>query len=123
MRKVAALILIAAVCVGAPVLNAAGPPDTRVQQERLEWVRKCMTDLESIKPGMTRAHLNKLLRMDGGLQDLVTVRYLHPQCPYFKINVTFTVMRNHADQGRVVPTQDDKVVSVSKPYLENPAFD
>ena len=123
MKKIAALIAIAALCGVAAIPNAADPPDKRTQQERLEWVRKSMTDLTSIKPDMTRAQVDKLLPMDGGLQDYVTVRYIHPDCPFFKIDVAFNVNRNHEDQGRIVPAPDDKVVTVSKPYIELPFSD
>ncbi len=99
------------------------------QADREAWVRKCLTELNEIKPGMTRAEIEKRVQMDGGIQDLVTVRYLHPECylhpeyECFKINVEFSVKRNPANQNRIVPSPDDKAVTVSKPYIENPDLD
>jgi len=123
MKTVAAFVAIATMCLGLCALDAADQPDKRIQQDRIEWVSKCMTELQSIKPGMSRAEVEKTLPMDGGLQGYVTVRYVHTECSYFKIDVTFLVKRDADDQGRVVPTPEDTAVSVSKPYIEHPYYD
>jgi outer membrane murein-binding lipoprotein Lpp len=87
-------------------------------QDRVQWVLKCLADFGEIKPGMTRAEIDKRLRKEGGFQiGSKNVRYNHPECLYFKINVEFAVKRNPSDQNREVPSPDDKAVSVSKPYM------
>lgn len=91
--------------------------------EHEAWVAKCLDDFKEIKPGMMRAEIEKRMTKDGGLQSYVTVRYVHPECSYFKIDVEYSVKRNPAEQGRVVPSADDKAVKVSKPYIENPHGD
>ena len=121
MRITKAIIALAILIAGTHGLVAADQPDTRIQQDRTQWVRKCMDDFAAIKSGMTRAQVQKLFQMDGGVQGYETVRYLHPECPYFMVDVSFNVKRNEADQGRLVPTQEDKIVHVSKPYLEGPS--
>jgi hypothetical protein len=123
MKNTIILLAIAGICAGACLLHAADTQDKATQQERVKWVSKCMTELQSVKPGMTRAEVEKKFKMDGGLQGYVTVRYIHPECSYFKIDVKFLVKRNVEDQGRVVPTPKDKALSVSKPYIENPYYD
>ena len=123
MKRAIVLMMIASMCVGASLLLAADSGDKAKQRDRIIWVRKCMTELQSIRPGMTRAAVEKKFQMDGGLQGYVTVRYVHPDCSYFKVDVKFTVKRDSDDQGRVVPTPEDNTVSVSKPYIENPYSD
>jgi hypothetical protein len=123
MKNTIILMAIAGICVGAGLLHAADTQDKATQQERVKWVSRCMTELQSVKPGMTRAEVEKEFQMDGGLQGYVTVRYIHPECSYFKLDVKFLVKRNAEDQGRVVPTPKDKALSVSKPYIENPYCD
>ncbi len=83
----------------------------------------CSNDLGISIPDMTRAEVQAALEMDGGLNGYETVRYLHPHCQGFKIDVTYAVVRDHADQGRVKPTPQDKALSVSKPYAEAAFFD
>jgi len=94
--------------------------DGKVNQERLAWVAKCLKDFESIKPGMTRKDIRKRFPMDGGLQGVSLVRFAHPECPYFKIDVEFSFKRNPDDQNRAVMSPDDKAIKISKPYIEPP---
>jgi hypothetical protein len=72
---------------------------------------------------MTRGEVEKKLEMDGGLQTVSPVRFLDPACPGFKINVEFDFKRSAIDQNRAVETKADKVIRVSKPYLERPSMD
>jgi hypothetical protein len=60
---------------------------------------------------------------DGGLQGASPVRFAHPACAYFKIDVEFEFKRNAADQGRAIASKDDKATKVSKPYIESPILD
>ena len=87
------------------------------------WVEKCLRDFEFIKPGITRAEVEKRLSLDGGLQSFSSVRFVHPECAYFKINVEFEVKKDLNDQGRIMKGADNKVIKVSKPYIELPYSD
>jgi hypothetical protein len=87
------------------------------------WVRKCLAEFAAIKPGMTRAQIEKLVRWDGGLQTVSPMRYVLPECRYFKIDVTYSYKTNPADEGRAIWSPDDKAVEVSKPYIEEPILD
>lgn len=92
------------------------------EPDKEKWVEKCLAELESIKVGMTRAEMDKWSQ-DGGLQGISVVRLAHPACRYFKIKVEFDCKRNLADQDRMIWSKDDKIIKVSKPYLERPFFD
>ncbi len=91
--------------------------------KKAEWVQACLRDFESIKAGMTREQVEKKFPMDGGLQTASPTRFVHPQCRYFKIEVGFEFQRDEADGNRAVMGKTDKVIAVSKPYLERPFAD
>jgi len=99
--------------MASKVLNGKGP----------DWVANCLKDFAAIKPGMTRRQVEDEFPKDGGVSSLITGRFVHPTCRYFKINVEFNCKRDAADQNRPIQSGDDPVVHVSKPYLEWPAID
>jgi len=107
------------------LLAADGSKDeaTKVRLEHQAWVEKCLGDFETIKLGMTRGEVEKRFPADGGLQTVSPVRFAHPECGYFKINVEFSFERDESDQGRAVASADDPVTKVSKPYIERPFMD
>ncbi len=64
---------------------------------------------------MTRGQLEDKFPKDGGRQSISPVRFTHPACGYFKIDVAFAVNDN-----RTVADKSDQVTKVSKPYIEEP---
>jgi len=92
-------------------------------KEHIAWVGRCLNDFTAIKPGMTRQEVEGKFKLDGGLQSASPVRFVHPACPYFKIEVEFDFRQDHTNQGRAITAKDDKVIRVSKPYLEAPFMD
>jgi hypothetical protein len=82
-----------------------------------------LKNFNSITNGMTRAEVEKRLKMDGGMQGVPLVRYFDPQCPGYKINIEFDIQHNAADQNRAFGSSDDKVIRVSIPYHEPPCYD
>lgn len=124
MRRITVTIMVAlAMSTGLCLCVAGTETDRNQQADRVAWVAKCLAEFMEIKPGMTRAEIEKRMQKDGGIQSYVTVRYLHPECSYFKLDVEFSVKRNPDDQNRLVPSADDKAVKVSRPYIENPYID
>ena len=91
--------------------------------ENVEVAGDCFKNFEAITNGMTRAEVEKRLTPDGGLQGVSPVRFFDPGCPGFKINVEFDYKKDAADQNRAISAKDDKVIHVSKPYLERPFMD
>jgi len=91
--------------------------------KNVEFGGDCFNKFESITNGMTRAEVEKKLPMDGGLHGVSPVRFIDPGCPHFKINVEFDFQHDARDKNRAIARQDDKVINVSKPYLEEPFTD
>ncbi|MGD0596318.1 MAG: hypothetical protein ABSA64_02205 [Sedimentisphaerales bacterium] len=113
-------------CIGLVIslcLANGETPQVKPNQEHMAWVEKCLTDFESIKPGMTRGEIEKKFPMDGGAQGVSPVRFTHPECGYFKVAVEFDFKRNEKDQGRAIISPDDKATKVSTPYIERPFTD
>ncbi len=94
-----------------------------VSKEHNAWVEKCLKDFESIKIGMTRKEIDKVFPLAGGIQSASPGRYIHPTCPYFHIDIEFDFKRDKANQGRAITSDDDQVISVSKPYIERNGWD
>jgi hypothetical protein len=129
MKKLKIIGLVTVIVIGCSILGNASLPykpritPRRQQRDRLEWVEKCLADFESIKPGMKRSEVEKRMSIDGGLQFMVEERLCHPECSYFKIDVSFDVKHDPNDQNRAVISEEDKVLDFSKPYIERPIMD
>lgn len=117
-----------AICVFVMALISVGlagdeSGEKKVTRDRRIWVAKCLKDFHAIKVGMTRNKIEKRLQLDGGLQGVSPVRFTHPECRYFKIDVEFSFKRNPEDMNRAITSPDDRVTKVSKPYIEVPYSD
>jgi hypothetical protein len=104
--------------------NILSPPFYQTQDlTQVKWIENCLLSFDAIKPGLTRNHIKNIFPMDGGLQFVSPVRFVHPECAYLKIDVDFEFKRDVTDQGRAIVGKDDKVTNVSKPYIERPHMD
>jgi hypothetical protein len=125
MKTIARLGVVAC-CVAALstvlLYSQRQTPSAKINKDCTPWVENCLKDFQTIKAGMTRSEVESKFPMDGGLQSVSPVRFVHPTCPYFKIDVEFDFKRNAADQNRAIRGKDDKVMKVSKPYIERPFF-
>jgi hypothetical protein len=81
------------------------------------WVARCYREIRAIKPGMTRADLEKNFTPAGGLYRRALRSYCYKPCPFFKVSVTFEPVGGDPDgEGRPA----DRIVKVGTPYLEHP---
>jgi hypothetical protein len=94
--------------------DEAVPQTDTLTQERTLWIAKVMRDVARIQPGMTRKDVLRVMTTEGGLSTRTQRTYVDPGCPYIKVVVRFTPV-GAADQLDEGP--EDKVVSVSQPYL------
>jgi hypothetical protein len=105
----------AAVVLGCAGLAAAADPASRPADapNHCQWLAKIIREVESIKVGMTRKDVEKVLREEvGGLvQRRKSLRYQHPDCSYVKLIVSF--------EAKGENEKDDKVVERSGiPFLD-----
>ena len=116
-------LLIGMICVFFVWLHPTIRCTAAPAQDSCAIIRQAIDDTLQIKPGMTRADVEKKYQLDGGLQPLnlpSTTRYLYLKCSLIKIDVEF---KAGADSKRGSLSPNDIVVSVSKPYLEYPFTD
>ena len=98
----------------------AVPENDALNQERTMWIGKVMREIARIQPGMTRKDVLRVMTTEGGISTRTQRTYVYPGCPYIKVVVRFTPV-GPADQSDEGP--DDKVDSVSRPYLEYSIMD
>ena len=124
MKKISFIVLL---LIALHVITgcAIQKKEVKIQSniEYAQWVEQCLHDFESIKPGMSRQEVEQKFPMDGGVQTVSPVRFTHPQCQYFKVNVSFEFKRDANDQNRAIFGSADKVTKVSNPYIERPFAD
>jgi hypothetical protein len=81
--------------------------------EPLKWIAAVLRELAPIRPGVTRADVERVMKRDGGIfVPLHSERYVLRSCDHVKLDVEFE------QRGGV-----DIVRRVSKPYLERPFMD
>jgi len=90
-------------------------------QNHEAWLKQVSEKMETIKPGMTRWDLLKVLRREatprrtfrigGGPPQVLRESFVSQDCPYLRIDVEL------AGREDDLPNQD-VIVKVSKPYLQ-----
>ena len=126
MKAIRGFVVVFIIAAGILLSVCAGQGNDeqeKIKLERRAWVQQCLTDFKSVKTGMTRVEVETKLRIDGGLQGVSPVRYIHPDCDYFKIDVEFEFKRDEKNQNRAILSPEDKVKTVSRPYIDFPVFD
>src|SRR5579859_302222 len=87
-----------------------------VDWERAQWVGNVMAWADTIKPGMTRKELLRVYTTEGGISTRTWRTYVLKGCPKIKVDVEFAAVGAGTAPGGEDP--DDKIVKISKPYLD-----
>ena len=102
---------------------AIEPVHAQAQQESCNGcslVEKALDAINQLGPGKSRNDLSAGFEPDGGLQTGEWGRYVYRKCPSIKIEVRFA----GSEVGRSAEMlPEDKIVSISRPYLELPFAD
>lgn len=120
MKKLISLLVLGLVTLvsAAAILPAAKSFET---DENTKWVAKSLSEIESVKVGMTRADLLKVFKQEGGISNRVWQRYVYHECPFIKVDVEFEPV---GDPGNMLNrSPSDKIVKISKPFLERSISD
>jgi len=78
-------------------------------------IEAVMQAIDAIKPGMTRADMLTIFREDSGITSPSLQRYVFRLCPYIKVDFEFERRTNSDDQAN---GNDDKILKLSRPYLQ-----
>jgi hypothetical protein len=69
-----------------------------------------------IQPGMTRSDLLEVFTTEGGLSNRMRQTYVLKGCEIVHVDVTYSPIWNETDHLTEMP--DDKIDTISKPYLD-----
>jgi hypothetical protein len=84
-------------------------------------IKEAISVAGNLKERNIRSEVERDFVLDGGLQSRGTSRYMFKKCRFIKIEVTFS---NDELSGTWIDgSPNDRVVNVSKPYLEYPFMD
>lgn len=88
----------------------------RLQEERehSEWIAKSLKEIQNVKAGMTREDLLKVFDTEGGISTRKRRVYVYRECRYIKVDVEFEPV----DDGRFDEDKRDRIVKISRPYLD-----
>jgi len=111
MSRITAILVLGLMAIALAGQNAPAPPRSRFDQNHTQWISGALRSMQTIKPGMTRADLLKVFTEEGGLSTAAQRTYVYQECPYIKVDVKFD-----APMHQELPT--DKIVEISRPYLE-----
>jgi hypothetical protein len=91
---------------------AAGLDRQTEDKAHCEWLAKIIKQIETIKAGMSRRDVEKILVEDvAGFTNPKAMRYEHPACSYIKLDLEF---ESTASGDRT----DDKLTKRSAPLLD-----
>ena len=119
-KLLAVLFLVLIVSSSYAGSSPESSDQTRVEDEHRKWIDQVLQSIATIKPGMTRQNLLKIFGEEGGLSTRTQRKYVYKQCPSIKVDVEFSPV-DAAGDGKTRQYEenpDDKIVKISRPYLE-----
>ena len=108
--------MVAAILLLCPLSITSNAEDGKFDEDLTKKISKCLTEIQKVKVGMTRADLLKVCATEGGISNRKQRRYAYKACPYIKVDVTFDPVGDEKDLGKEKP--EDKIQSISQPFLE-----
>ena len=99
----------------------AAKQTTDTDEEHGKWILSVLESSETIKPGMTREDLLKVVTTEGGTSTRFQRTYVYKDCPYIKVRVEFEAAANPDDGLTEMP--EDKITKISAPFLQYSVMD
>ena len=99
---------------GRPLEIVSLPGEPVVDWEHTQWVGSVLAWTADIKPGMTRKDLLRIFTVEGGISTRTRRTYVLKQCPYIHVDVEFLPVGNNPFSEML----DDKILKISRPYLD-----
>lgn len=113
MRKLFILIMIVA---ATTIFTGFQNHVSENQKCDCQFVGQSLENISKIKVGMTRKDLLKSFGEEGGISTRTQRRYVYNECMFIKVEVKFAAVGDA--QNKLVESVDDKIIEISKPYLE-----
>jgi hypothetical protein len=124
MRRVVGIALLIGLASGGFVSIQGARPQAQAQSQpgHVQWVEQTLRKMQTVVTGMTRAQLLTVFTTEGGFYSGLRRTYVSRECPYFKVDVEFEAVGRSARDatGRLTAVESpaDKIVSISRPYLQ-----
>lgn len=118
MARVLCILLLVVAVASLTAQETSGDPNAslKAEKEHSEWIESVLDSVDAIQPGMTRKELSSMfVEQGGGPWSRSQRAYVFKQCPYIKIDVKFALV---AKGGPFDEQPEDKIVEVSRPYLQ-----
>ena len=92
--------------------------------DHTQWIVTSLREMQTIKVGMTRMDLLKVFKEEGGLSTVSSRTYAYKHCPYIKVDAEFEPTGPPDSSGRrSIESSQDKIIRISKPFLDWPTND
>jgi hypothetical protein len=104
---------------GQPLGPVTG--ESQIDWEHTKWVDSVLRWIIDVKEGMTRKDLLRVFTIEGGLSNRHQRTYVLKQCPYIKVDVEFSPVGDA--QNLIAESPDDKIIKISRPYLQYSTMD
>jgi len=101
---------------GKPAEIVSSNPEVKIDRGHTLWIGNVLDWALTVKPGMTRTELLQVFTGEGGLSTRAQQTYVLKTCPYIKVDVEFSIPAAESDKLSKMP--GDKILRISKPYLE-----
>ena len=106
------------ICIG--LMSVQGGFSRTTTRDDCRVIEDALKRIDDLKPGDLRAKLEQSFELDGGLQFPARSRYVFKTCRYIKVEVELS---SEGIQARTDFLPSDKIVKISRPYLEHPVYD
>lgn len=116
--KLVAKAFVTAVLVGL-LLPSTPRAGQEVSASACPLIEQALRDYEQVKNATTRREIARFFVPDGGMQFPARTRYVYPKCDYLHVDIEFELVKPSGASS----LPDDKVIGVSKLYMEYPAKD
>jgi hypothetical protein len=123
MRKISPILLLLLAAAISPAQKSirSTQPSSAIDLEHARWIDSVMRSILTIKPGATRVDLLAVFAEEGGMSNRTHRKYVYKQCPYIKVDVVLAPVGKPDDL--LIEMPEDKIITISRPYLEYSIFD
>jgi hypothetical protein len=105
---------------GKPLEFVQLPGTPPIDREHTQWIESVLGWTNRVREGMTRKDVEKVFTTEGGISTRAQQTYVLKGCPYIKVEVEFSF----PDEGHSLDRNPgDKIIKISKPYLEYSIMD
>ena len=116
------VLLVIGVAAGTVAFGSSLTGQATAGEDHVAWVGEALKRMQTIKPGMTRKELLTVFTTEGGLSTPLRRTFVSRDCPYFKVDVEFEAVgrpgRNSEGRVTLVEGDMDRIVTISRPYLQ-----